>query len=83
MATTDGPAGKRQEKLILGCYVDDLFRSRRTPTTTSSHSTTRSPPPYSRLGTSRTRVRLATCSMLRSSAPKTASRCVRPRTSTG
>eukprot|EP00966_Prymnesium_polylepis_P269166 6218045-Prymnesium_polylepis.1 len=25
MATTDGPAGKRQEKLILGCYVDDLF----------------------------------------------------------
>eukprot|EP00966_Prymnesium_polylepis_P086843 2009888-Prymnesium_polylepis.1 len=25
MATTDGPAGKRQEKLILGCYVDYLF----------------------------------------------------------
>eukprot|EP00966_Prymnesium_polylepis_P178524 4134535-Prymnesium_polylepis.1 len=26
MATTDGPAGTRlHEKLILGCYVDDLF----------------------------------------------------------
>ncbi len=25
MKDTDGPAGKRSEKLIIGCYVDDLF----------------------------------------------------------
>ena len=25
MKETDGPAGKRHEKLIVGCYVDDMF----------------------------------------------------------
>eukprot|EP00966_Prymnesium_polylepis_P087578 2026521-Prymnesium_polylepis.1 len=68
MKDTDGPAGKRSKKLVIGCYVDDLFAAYSHDDVMNNHSITSSRRLYSHLGTSRTRALRAICSTLRSSA---------------